>query len=79
MFAERSTLVEECYRLADEARRLANMHTVTPDDRTAVVVASAFLPARRLAQQRSAPGMTDVSKWHGLRSAECELFRRLSH
>ena len=33
MFAERSTLVEECYRLADEARRLASMQTVTPDER----------------------------------------------
>ena len=33
MVAERSTLVEECYRLADEARRLASMQSITPDER----------------------------------------------
>jgi hypothetical protein len=52
MFAERSTLVEECYRLADEARRLANMHTVAPDERADLLeVEQRWLSLARSCQQ----------------------------
>jgi hypothetical protein len=33
MDSERSTLVKECYRLADEARRLASLQSISPDEK----------------------------------------------
>jgi hypothetical protein len=37
MVGEESYLVEECYRLADEARRLANIPGITAEEKTDLI------------------------------------------